>query len=154
MNLISFFPTTASNRKPAHVANAFDNMFNEFFNHDFPVSFRNGLVQKSPAVNIVETADAYRIEVAAPGLAKGDFEVKVENDLLWIAAKKAEKSENTDEKYTRREFNYFEFKRNFHLPETVDATGIKANYENGVLHVTLAKKPEAKPQPAKLIEIA
>ncbi|MBI1228396.1 MAG: Hsp20 family protein [Bacteroidetes bacterium] len=129
-------------------------MFNEFFNSDFPVSFRNGSTQKSPAVNVVESANGYRLEVAAPGLAKEDFEVKVDKDQLTISAKKTEtKSEDNSEKYTRKEFSFFEFKRNFHLPETVDTTNIKANYENGVLHVTLEKKPEAKPQPARVIEI-
>lgn len=148
MNLVSFFPNT--HRKPV---NNFDSLFNSFFKDDFPVSFRNGASLRSPAVNIAETEDNYRIEVAAPGLDKGDFEVKVENELLTISAKKEAKEENKDEKYTRREFSFVEFKRNFHLPETVDAAAISANYENGVLHVTLAKKEEAKPQPAKVIEI-
>ncbi|MBI5914765.1 MAG: Hsp20/alpha crystallin family protein [Bacteroidetes bacterium] len=128
-------------------------MFNEFFNGNFPVSFQNGLTQKSPAVNIAETEDSYRLEIAAPGLTKEDFEVKVDKDQLTISAKKAAKEEVKGEKYTRKEFNYFEFKRNFHLPETIDAGNIKAGYENGVLNVTLEKKPEAKPQPARVIEI-
>lgn len=148
MNLISYFPTKT--RKPV---SAFDNLFSDFFRDDFPVTFRNGGMQKSPAVNIAETEDNYRIEVAAPGLEKGDFEVKVEQDMLTISAKKETKEEDKAEKYTRKEFSYFEFKRNFYLPETVDANGISANYENGVLHVTLAKKEEAKPQPTKMIEI-
>jgi HSP20 family protein len=129
-------------------------MFNEVFNHDFPVSFRNGFIQKSPAVNIAESNEAYRIEVAAPGLGKEDFQIKVENDMLTILAKKEVKNEAGGEKYTHREFSYFEFKRNFQLPETVNANAIKANYENGVLNVTLEKKPEAKPVPARVIEIA
>ena len=151
MNLISFVPTNG--RKAT--APTIESMFNEFFNTDFPVSFRNGHVQKSPAVNIVEDKDAYRLEVAAPGLAKEDFEVKVDKELLTIsAAKKTEGSEeNKEERYTRREFSYFEFKRSFHLPETVDANSIKANYENGVLNLSIEKKPEAKPQPVRVIEI-
>ena len=149
MSLIKFFPATVSN-KPVH---AFDNLFNDFFRDDFPVSFRNGLTQKSPAVNIAETEDSYRIEVAAPGLNKGDFEVKVEQDLLTISAKKQANKEDQGEKYTRREFSYFEFTRNFHLPEAVNPEGIVANYENGILHITMAKKEEAKPQPVKKIEI-
>ncbi|MCB9337347.1 MAG: Hsp20/alpha crystallin family protein [Lewinellaceae bacterium] len=152
MNLINFFPANA--RRPVAAGSTFDNMFNEFFNNDFPVSFRNGHLQKSPAVNILESDDSYRIEVAAPGLEKGDFVVKVENDLLEISARKEAKQEETGEKFTRREFSYLEFKRNFHLPDTVDANGIKANYENGVLKVVLEKKPEAKPLPARQIEIA
>ncbi len=102
---------------------------------------------------MVENEDAYRIEVAAPGLAKGDFEVKLDKDLLTISAKK-EATTQEGEKYTRKEFSFFEFQRSFTLPETVDANGIAASYENGVLNVTLAKKPEAKPQPARAIEVA
>ena len=151
MNLISFVPTNG--RKTA-TAPVFESMFNEFFNHDFPVSFRNGAMQKSPAVNVVESANGYRLEVAAPGLAKEDFQVKVDKDQLTISAKKeVTKTEDNGEKYTRKEFSFFEFNRSFHLPETVDAGNIKASYENGVLNVMLEKKPEAKPQPARVIEI-
>ena len=151
MNLISFVPTNG--RKTA-TAPVFESMFNEFFNHDFPVSFRNGAMQKSPAVNVVESANGYRLEVAAPGLAKEDFQVKVDKDQLTISAKKeVSKTEDNSEKYTRKEFSFFEFNRSFHLPETVDAGNIKASYENGVLNVMLEKKPEAKPQPARVIEI-
>ena len=97
MNLISFFP--AHTRKPATVAGAFDNMFNEFFNNDFPVSFRNGYLQKSPAVNVVENDNFYRIELAAPGLDKGDFEVKGENRLLGFLEKKKKKEEKKRKKF-------------------------------------------------------
>lgn len=150
MNLISFVP---SNGRKGAVAPTFESMFNEFFNQDFPVSFRNG-TQKSPAVNVAETEDGYRLEVAAPGLAKEDFEVRIDKDLLTISAKKSVTSEEKKaEKYTRKEFSYVEFKRSFHLPETVDANSVKATYEHGVLNVNLDKKPEAKPQPARVIEI-
>lgn len=149
MSLIKFFPTSTSN-KPVNI---FDNLFNDFFRDDYPVSFNNGFIQKSPAVNIAETADNYRIEVAAPGLEKSDFEVKVDQDVLTISAKKEAKAAENGGKFTRREFNYFEFKRNFHLPETVNVEHIAANYVNGILHVTLAKREEDKPAPAKTIEI-
>lgn len=149
MNLISYFP--AKTRKPVHT---FDNLFNDFFRNDFPVSFRNGSTSNGPAVNIAETEDGYRIEVAAPGLKKEDFEVKVEQDMLSISAKQEVSEETKEEKYTRKEFSYFGFQRNFHLPETVDANAISASYVDGILHVTLAKKEEAKPQPAKQIEIS
>ena len=111
MNLISFVPTHG--RKPALAPNTIESMFNEFFNHDFPVSFRNGQVQNSPAVNVVESQDAYRLEVAAPGHAKEDFEVKLDKELLTISAKKVATDATSGEKYTRREFSYLEFKRSF-----------------------------------------
>jgi HSP20 family protein len=150
MNLISFFPTT---RKPAPAADAFENLFSNFFNADFPVSFRNGSGCTHPAVNVAETADNYRIEVAAPGFSKEHFEVQVDKDLLTISAKK-ESTQTEGETYTRREFNFVEFKRNFHLPKTVDVNGISAHYDNGILKVTLAKKSEAKATPARMVEIS
>ncbi len=152
MNLISLFPATT--RRPANIAHAIDSMFNNFLDQDFPVSFRDGSIQKSPAVNIVESDSGYRIEVAAPGLNKEDFEIKVENELLSISAKKETKEETKEETFTRREFSYVEFKRNFNLPKTVDANAIKASYENGVLSIALEKKPEARPVTPKMIEIA
>ncbi len=149
MSLIKLFPAPVSKNQ----ANAFDGFFNNIFRDDFPVSFQHGAVQKSPAVNIVEKEDSYRIEVAAPGLNKGDFDVKVDQDLLTISATKETGNEDKGEKYTRREFSYFGFTRNFHLPESVNANDIKAQYKNGILHVTLAKIEEAKPAPVKTIEI-
>ena len=149
MSLIKFFPATVSNNQ----ANVFDSFFGDFFKDEFPVSFRNGVTQKSPAVNIAETDNSFRIEVAAPGLKKNDFTIKVDQDVLTISAKREAKTEDKGDRYTRREFSYFEFTRNFHLPETINAEEIDAKYEDGVLNVILAKKEEAKPAPIKTIEI-
>lgn len=106
-----------------------------------------------PAVNIIETDDDYRIDLAAPGLGKEDFNLNVEDSVLTISAKKeVEKKEGVI--YTRREFNYVEFAHSFSLSETIDLEQINAAFNNGILSVTLAKKEEAKPQPAKKIEVA
>ncbi len=149
MNLINFFPTSPRKTYASHPA---DRLFQEFFQDAFPVSFP-AQGPSRPAVNIAETADQYRIEVAAPGLQKNDFEVKVEKDLLSIIARKEATDTEQNRQYTRREFNFQSFRRNFHLPEQVDPGAIQASYEQGVLTVTLEKKPEAKPQPARTIAI-
>lgn len=109
-------------------------------------------VHQRPAVNVLEKDDAFVIELAAPGLNKADFNIKVENDVLTIAAKK-EVTPKEGEKYTRKEFNYTQFTRTFQLPETVDTTQITAAFENGILTLNLAKKEEAKVQPARAIAI-
>ena len=85
---------------------------------------------------------SFDIEVAAPGLAKADFDIQAENDLLKITAKKEQKEEVKDGKYYRREFNYSSFSRSFQIPDSVDASSIEANYKNGVLTVTLPKREE------------
>lgn len=128
-------------RKPGFRPATFDQVFDNFFNRDLGTFFGNDLMRETPSVNIVELEDAFNIELAAPGLNKGDFKVKVEDNHLLISAKKENKKEETNEagKFVRREFNYTSFTKSFRLPEDVDAEAIKANYENGVLIVNLPK---------------
>ncbi len=103
----------------------------------------------SPSVNVVEHDNQYSMQLAAPGLEKSDFNIRIENDYLVISAeKKTEKEEKTDSKFTRREFNYSSFKRSFQLDETVNREGITAAYENGVLNITLPKRDETWKKPA------
>lgn len=107
-----------------------------------------------PAVNVVESKEGFRIEVAAPGLQKGDFKLNLEKNQLTISAEKEQKEENANEKYTRKEFKYTSFQRTFTLPNTVDGDKIEANYADGILSIALPKREEAKEKPARLIEIA
>jgi HSP20 family protein len=150
MKLVSYCPS--SYRKPATVGNFVESAMNEFFGDNPFFSGRRGVFSR-PAVNIAENDQAYKIELAVPGLSKQDIEVKIDKDLLIVSARKSQTNEE-NEKYTRREFNYFEFERSFLLPETVDNTAITASTENGILVITLTKKEEAKPAPARVIEIA
>lgn len=128
-------------RKPGTRPATLDQVFDNFFNRDLGTFFGNDLMRESPSVNIVELENAFNIELAAPGLDKGDFKVKVEDNHLLISAQKENKVEETAEsgKFVRREFNFSTFKRSFRLPEDVDAEAIKANYENGVLVINLPK---------------
>ena len=106
-----------------------------------------------PAVNVKENEDHFEIELAAPGMKKKDFKVDVENGILNISAEREEKTEEKDENYTRKEFNFSSFSRSFTLPESVKKEEIKAKYDDGVLKLTLAKKEEAKEQQTKTIAI-
>lgn len=108
---------------------------------------------KAPAVNVIETARGFRLELAAPGLAKEDFQVKVENDVLTVSAKKETQHTEEGVQYRRREFSYSTFERAFRLPETIDANQVSAAFENGVLRIELVKKPEAQAI-VKTVEIA
>ncbi|MBN2350306.1 MAG: Hsp20/alpha crystallin family protein [Bacteroidales bacterium] len=110
-----------------------------------------------PAVNISETDNEYSIEVAAPGMKRDNFKIKLENNLLSISSEqKEEKSEKADKgKYSRREFSYQSFQRTFNLPENeIDGDKIKAAYADGILTLTLPKREEVKPKPAREIKIA
>ncbi len=123
------------------VPSTFSNWIEDFFNEtNFP---KRAWGNASPAVNIRETNDSFVLEVAVPGFGKEDFNVNVENDLLTISGNKETKSEQEESGYTRKEFSYNSFSRSFTLPESVNAENINGNYSNGILTVTLPKKPEA-----------
>lgn len=126
-------------------------VFDDFFNG---VPARPTNYRSLPAVNVRETEDDFQLELAVPGLKKEDFHVKVEEGVLTISAERKNEETETKEGYTRREFRYTNFTRRFTLPESADDSAISANYTDGILAVTLPKKEEAKPQPARLIEIA
>jgi HSP20 family protein len=106
----------------------------------------------SPAVNIVENAEAYHLELMAPGRNKEDFAVSVDKNLLTISYEKKEDVKNDDVKTVRREFSFQSFKRSFNLDEKINADGIQAKYENGILKLLLPKKAEVT-QPARSISI-
>ncbi len=126
------------------VARTFDGLLNEFFN-ELPVWGRNPKPESLgfPPVNITEKENHYLLELAAPGLEKTDFNVKVDDKLLTISVEKKEAAEENG-KSIRREFQCPSFKRSFTLDEKINASGIAARYENGVLKLELPKRQEVK----------
>lgn len=136
--------------KPVYFNSAFDSFFNDFF----PVSETPASTVKSrPAINVVETEDAFRLEVAAPGLNREDFHLHVEDDRLILSVDK-ERTAIEGEKLIRKGFSYHDFSRAFRLGDVIDASAIDAAYEAGVLRVMLPKKEEAKAQPPRKIDVA
>lgn len=135
--------------------NSLPNFVEEFFNHELPNSWnKNWVTASTPAVNVIEGKNEFKIEVAAPGLNKEDFKINLDNDLLTISANKEVKTEENDEKYTRREFSYSSFSRAFTLPETVLGESISAEHKDGVLCIHVPKKEDAIVKPVREIAIA
>ncbi|MCC7506923.1 MAG: Hsp20/alpha crystallin family protein [Saprospiraceae bacterium] len=136
-NITKFYPATAT--KPF-----FGGLFDEFFNQNLINFVGADTVVNQPAVNVLETPDAFRLEIAAPGFDKQDFTVNVENDRLTVSGKRETSTEDKQEKFMRREFHFTSFQRSFNLPDSVNQNEVVAVYNNGVLHVTLPKKAESK----------
>lgn len=132
---------------------AFNSMVNDFFRDDdfFDHRFR---MMKTPAINVLETDEAFKLEVAAPGMKKDDFKLEVDNGYLFISAETKFEKEETEENYTRKEFNFSTFKRSFWLPEGVKENKIKATYKDGMLYVNLPKAVVKKVEPKKMIPIS
>jgi len=129
-------------------------ILNEFFDNDF-VGFTPAKQFASPAVNVIENEKDFQIELAAPGMAKGDFNIRLENDNeLSIKLEKKNEEKKEKKNYLRREFSYSSYQQSFILPEEVDIEKIAASMNDGVLTITLPKKEAIVKTPAtRQIEI-
>ncbi len=128
----------------------FENFWNadQFFPDDFFLQMRNRWL---PAVNIKDNKGDFEIDVAAPGFNKKDFDIRVENGMIFISAKMKESKEEKETNYTRKEFSYSSFERSFTLPENIDEKSVSAKYSDGVLKLTLKKLKAKKPATQKVV---
>ncbi|SMP26023.1 heat shock protein Hsp20 [Algoriphagus winogradskyi] len=110
-----------------------------------------------PSVNIIETGNDFKVEMAVPGMKKEDFKVELDNNTLSIQAEISSESEdnfNEPARYARKEFSYQSFRRTFYLPNTVENEKIEATYQDGILCLIIPKREEAKKKPVKTIQIS
>lgn len=129
-------------------------IFNDFFDNDWMVKAN----ATAPAINVIENEKDYKVEVAAPGMTKDDFNIHLgdDNELVITMEKKNESKEEDKEnkKYLRREFSYTKFQQAFVLPDDVEKDKISANVTDGVLTIELPKStPEEKAKVNRVIEI-
>ena len=128
-------------------------IFNDFFGNEWMENVNNS----TPALNILENDKEFKVEVAAPGMTKEDFDVKIDDDnnLVISVDKKTETEEHDEEScYLRREFSYSHFQRRMILPDTVDRDKISAKADNGILTISIPKQEEKnEPKIDRKIEI-
>lgn len=129
-------------------------IFNDFFDNDWMVRTN----ATAPAINVIENDTDYKIEVAAPGMTKEDFNVHLtENNELVISMEKKNETNNDkdkNKKYLRREFSYSKFEQCMILPDDVEKDKISANVNDGVLTIELPKMTkEEKANVCKVIDI-
>ena len=138
-------------RKHSCLPGSSDEFFGKDLLQDFFATTSN---YNMPAVNITESKDDFKINVAAPGLSKEDFKIDLHNKILTLSSEKEEKNEESNDKFTRREFSYSSFKRSFGLPDMVDGEKINATYKDGILSIEIPKREEAKEKPARQITVS
>ncbi|WP_207493461.1 Hsp20/alpha crystallin family protein [Aridibaculum aurantiacum] len=122
-------------------------VFDELFNA-FPATPQKAWPAAVP-VNIHEDEKGYHLELQAPGRSKDAFEIKLDEKILTISSEVIQE-EQTAYKTIRREFSSKSFKRSFTLDETINADGIEAKYEDGILKVYLPKREEVKNSPKQI----
>ena len=131
----------------------FPSFFNDFFNDSW---ITPQFHSTSPAINVSEDDKGYKVEIAAPGMTKEDFNISIsDGDIVIAMEKKNEnKDENKDKKYIRREFSYSKYEQRLALPDNVEKQNITAQMTDGVLYIDIPKMtPEDKAKECQCIEI-
>lgn len=119
----------------------FNRLFGEL-SRDYDV-FERGW---APAVDLKETEDAYTLEADLPGLKKEDIELTAVDNMITVKGERKHEEEVKENGYQRVERRYGTFQRTFEIPGGFDADKVEAHFEDGVLHVKLPKREEAKPR--------
>ena len=129
-------------------------IFDDFFDNDWMRKTN----ATAPAINVLESEDEYKVEVAAAGMNKNDFNIHIDQDgnLVIEMEKKVESSDEQKEEphYLRREFSYSKFQQTLILPDDVNKEAIQANVADGVLTIDLPRlKPEEQKKALRQIEV-
>ena len=131
-------------------------LFNDFFDDNWmpTVKYHHGT---TPAVNVSEDKNEYKVEIAAPGMTKDDFNIQLTSDgdiVISMEKKTDNKNENDKKTYLRREFSYSKFEQRLMLPDNVERNRISARMTDGVLNIDIPKMaPQEKAQECHSIEI-
>lgn len=129
------------------------NIFNDFFDNDW-MERSNAT---APAINVLENENSYDLELAAPGMTKNDFQVRLDDDgdlIINMEKKEEENDKKQHGHYLRREFSYTKFQQTMLLPDDAQRDKINAKVENGVLKISIPKIEKAKVEDLKkVIEI-
>jgi HSP20 family protein len=126
---------------------------NRLFRESFNDAGRNESLTSTsfaPAVDVYEDEHKVSLKIEVPGIDEKNIDVRVENNTLTVSGERKIEKEEKEENYRRVERQYGSFVRTFTLPPTVDTEHVTANYDKGVLNVTLPKKAEAKPKQIKV----
>jgi len=128
----------------------FNQLFNETFARAFGDQKEVSLRTWVPPVDICETEDSLVLKAELPGIKSDDVEIRVEDNTLYLKGERKFEKEAKDENFHQVERSYGTFSRSFSLPSSIDSDKVKAEYQNGILTLTMPKREEAKPKTIKI----
>ena len=111
----------------------------------FP-AFEERTTAFTPAFDVKETKESYEFKADVPGIEEKDLEVTVTGNRLTVGGKREEEKEEKSDKYYAYERNYGSFSRSFTLPDGADSEKLRASLDQGVLTLSVPKKPEVQPK--------
>ncbi|HVS87746.1 MAG TPA: Hsp20/alpha crystallin family protein [Candidatus Acidoferrum sp.] len=137
--------------EPSRGATTLQEQFNRMFSDAFErTGEESNLTSWAPAVDIFETEHELVVKADVPDVDPKDLDIRVENNILTIRGERKFEKKVDENNYLRVERAYGSFARSFSLANTVNAEAIKADYQNGVLTLSIPKREEAKPKQIKV----
>lgn len=137
--------------EPFRGVTTLQDQINRLFNEGFErVGEESSLSAWAPAVDIYETEHELVVKADLPDIDPKDLDIRVENNILTIRGERKFEKKVSEENYLRVERSYGSFARSFTLANTVNSEAIKAEYQNGVLTLSIPKREEAKPKQIKV----
>ena len=137
--------------EPSRGATTLQEQFNRLFSDAFErTSEESNLTSWAPAVDIYETEHELVVKADVPDVDPKDLDIRVENNILTIRGERKFEKQVDENNYLRVERAYGSFTRSFSLANTVNAEAIKADYQNGVLTLSIPKREEAKSKQIKV----
>ena len=129
--------------------NRMNRLFRESYSQEGP---EEALTTTSfaPPVDIYEDEHTIALKMEVSGIDEKDIDVRLENSTLTVHGERKIEKEEKEENFRRIERQYGSFTRSFTLPSSLDPGQVTANYDKGVLKITLAKKADAKPKQIKV----
>ncbi len=104
----------------------------------------------APPVDVYEDEHNIVLKIEVSGIDEKDIDIRIENNTLTLHGERKFEKEEKEENFRRVERQYGSFTRSFTLPNTVDPENVRANYDKGILKISLSKKAEAKPKQIKV----
>jgi HSP20 family protein len=142
---------TLTRWEPFRGATSLQEQVNRLFNDVFErQGEESSLTAWAPAVDIYETEHELVVKADLPEVDPKDLDIRVENNILTIRGERKFEKKVNEDNYLRVERAYGSFARSFTLANTVNSDAIKAEYQNGVLTLSIPKKEEAKPKQIKV----
>lgn len=134
--------TTYHPRSFADLRREMDGLFGALLNTDA----QSAVAAWSPSLNVAETETSYEVSVELPGMAPEDVQVELKDGLLTISGERRQVEESNDKKFHRVEHTYGKFERSLRLSSPVDEDKVTAEYQQGILNVTIPKAEKARPR--------
>ncbi len=125
---------------------AMDRLFDDAFTRPFSLMRDGGSTWASPAVDMYQTDNEVVVKAALPGIKADEVQINVTGDILTLTGEMKHEEEKKDKSWHIREHRWGAFERSVRLPTSVISDQAKADFDNGILTITLPKSEKVKPK--------